>query len=50
MCNSTFESYAGTNLLADVATAGIPWGQIAADQLKLSYIHVRPKPKRAWIR
>ncbi|WP_290710401.1 orotate phosphoribosyltransferase, partial [Flavihumibacter sp. CACIAM 22H1] len=27
------------------ATAGIAWGAMAADQLKLPYIYVRPKPK-----
>ena len=32
-------------LLAGVATAGIAWGAMAADQLKLPYIYVRPKPK-----
>jgi orotate phosphoribosyltransferase len=32
-------------MLAGVATAGIPWGAMAADQLKLPYIYVRPKPK-----
>jgi len=28
-----------------VATAGIAWGAMAADQLKLPFIYVRPKPK-----
>ncbi|WP_457836173.1 orotate phosphoribosyltransferase, partial [Staphylococcus aureus] len=28
-----------------VATAGIPWGALAADQLKLPFLYVRPKPK-----
>jgi orotate phosphoribosyltransferase len=32
-------------LLAGVATAGIAWGALVADQLKLPYIYVRPKPK-----
>jgi orotate phosphoribosyltransferase len=32
-------------MLAGVATAGIPWGAMVADQLKLPYIYVRPKPK-----
>ncbi|MFX7739931.1 phosphoribosyltransferase family protein, partial [Acinetobacter baumannii] len=31
--------------LAGVATAGIPWGALAADQLKLPFLYVRPKPK-----
>lgn len=45
MCNTIFESFPEANLLAGVATAGIPWGAMAADQLKLPYIYVRPKPK-----
>ena len=45
MCNTIFESYPNADLLAGVATAGIPWGAMAADQLKLPYIYVRPKPK-----
>lgn len=45
MCNSIFEQYPDAELLAGVATAGIAWGAVAADQLKLPYIYVRPKPK-----
>jgi len=45
MCNLIFESFPEADLLAGVATAGIPWGAMAADQLKLPYIYVRPKPK-----
>lgn len=45
MCNVIFESYPNVDMLAGVATAGIPWGAMAADQLKLPYIYVRPKPK-----
>ena len=45
MCNVVFESFADAELLAGVATAGIAWGAMAADQLKLPYIYVRPKPK-----
>lgn len=45
MCNVLFEQFADAELLAGVATAGIPWGAMAADQLKLPYIYVRPKPK-----
>ena len=32
-------------MLAGVATAGIAWGALAADQLKLPFIYVRAKPK-----
>ena len=45
MCNVIFEKFPEAGLLAGVATAGIAWGAMAADQLKLPYIYVRPKPK-----
>lgn len=45
MCNVIFEKFPEADLLAGVATAGIAWGAMAADQLKLPYIYVRPKPK-----
>lgn len=45
MCNVIFDKYPAAEVLAGVATAGIPWGAMAADQLKLPYIYVRPKPK-----
>lgn len=45
MCDVIFELFPDAELLAGVATAGIPWGAMAADQLKLPYIYVRPKPK-----
>jgi orotate phosphoribosyltransferase len=45
LCNVVFEKFPGAELLAGVATAGIPWGAMAADQLKLPFIYVRPKPK-----
>src|ERR1700680_4418450 len=45
MCNSLFEIFPQAELLAGVATAGIAWGAMAADQLKLPFIYVRSKPK-----
>src|SRR5215203_389141 len=45
MCNIIFESFPKADMLAGVATAGIPWGAMVSDQLKLPYIYVRPKPK-----
>ena len=45
MSNIIFSSFPEAGLLAGVATAGIPWGALSADQLKLPYIYVRPKPK-----
>ncbi len=45
MCSVIFEKFPQAELLAGVATAGIAWGAMAADQLKFPYIYVRPKPK-----
>ena len=45
MCNIIFEQFPDANLVAGVATAGIAWGAMAADQLKLPFVYVRPKPK-----
>ena len=45
MCNVVFEQFPQAEILAGVATAGIPWGAMVADQLKLPYIYVRSKPK-----
>ncbi|MBS1576182.1 MAG: orotate phosphoribosyltransferase [Bacteroidetes bacterium] len=45
LCNVIFEKFPGAELLAGVATAGIAWGAMAADQLKLPFVYVRPKPK-----
>lgn len=45
MCSVIFERFPDAEVLAGVATAGIAWGAMASDQLKLPYIYVRPKPK-----
>ena len=45
LCNLVFEKFPDAALLAGVATAGIAWGAMVADQLKLPYVYVRPKPK-----
>lgn len=45
LCSVIFEEFPDADLIAGVATAGIAWGAMAADQLKLPYIYVRPKPK-----
>lgn len=45
LCNIIFSEFPDAEVLAGVATAGIAWGAMAADQLKLPYIYVRPKPK-----
>jgi orotate phosphoribosyltransferase len=45
LCNVIFEKFPQAELIAGVATAGIAWGAMTADQLKLPYVYVRPKPK-----
>jgi orotate phosphoribosyltransferase len=35
MCNVVFEQFPDAEMLAGVATAGIAWGAMASDQLKL---------------
>jgi len=45
LCNVVFEKFPEAGMLAGVATAGIAWGAMVADQLKLPYVYVRPKPK-----
>ena len=45
ICSVIFNRFPEAGLLAGVATAGIAWGAMAADLLKLPYIYVRPKPK-----
>src|SRR5438132_9302009 len=45
MSNVVFQEFPGAELLAGVATAGIAWGAMVADQLKLPYVYVRPRPK-----
>lgn len=45
LANVVFEKFGNAELIAGVATAGIAWGAMVADQLKLPFIYVRPKPK-----
>ncbi|MFL5811633.1 MAG: orotate phosphoribosyltransferase [Flavisolibacter sp.] len=45
LCNVVFEKFEDAELIAGVATAGIAWGAMVADQLKLPFVYVRPKPK-----
>jgi orotate phosphoribosyltransferase len=42
LCNKIFSD---TQAIAGVATAGIPWGALVADQLNLPFMYVRAKPK-----
>ena len=45
LCNVVFAQFPEAAMLAGVATAGIPWGTMVADQLKLPYVYVRSRPK-----
>lgn len=45
ICSVIFEKFPDATVVAGVATAGIAWGAMAADQLKLPFAYVRPKPK-----
>lgn len=45
LSNVVFEKFPSAGLLAGVATAGIAWGAMVADQLKLPYVYVRPQAK-----
>lgn len=45
LCNVVFTHFSEADMVAGVATAGVPWGAMVADQLKLPYVYVRPKPK-----
>lgn len=45
LCSVIFEHFPEADALAGVATAGIAWGAMVSDQLKLPFIYVRPKPK-----
>lgn len=45
LCNVVFEKFPDADLIAGVATAGIAWGAMVADQLKLPFVYVRAKAK-----
>ena len=39
------ESFKNVDVIAGVATAGVPQGALVAEELQLPFIYVRPKPK-----
>jgi len=45
MSNVVFETFPEAEVIAGVATAGIPHGALVADQLKLPFVYVRSKAK-----
>jgi orotate phosphoribosyltransferase len=46
LCSVIFEKYPDLDAICGVATAGISWGAMVADQLKLPFIYCRPEPKK----
>lgn len=45
LSNVVFQQFAGAESISGVATAGIPWGALVADALKLPFGYVRASPK-----
>jgi orotate phosphoribosyltransferase len=45
MTNAIFTEFPDADVIAGVATAGIPWGVLVADLLSLPFVYVRSKPK-----
>jgi orotate phosphoribosyltransferase len=45
LSNVIYDAFADADIIAGVATAGIPWGALVADQIKLPFIYVRSAPK-----
>jgi orotate phosphoribosyltransferase len=45
MSNVVFQQFTNAEVVAGVATAGIPHGALIADQIKLPFIYVRSAPK-----
>jgi orotate phosphoribosyltransferase len=46
ICNVVFEGFPEADVVCGVATAGISWGAMVADQLKMPFIYCRPEPKK----
>ncbi len=45
LAQSIRESFKNVDVIAGVATAGVPQGALVAEELELPFIYVRPKPK-----
>jgi orotate phosphoribosyltransferase len=45
MSNRIMDDFPDAEVIAGVATAGIPWGAMVADQIKLPFVYVRSSPK-----
>ncbi|MFM2386552.1 MAG: hypothetical protein RL660_1309 [Bacteroidota bacterium] len=45
LSNAVFQNFADADAIAGVVTAGVPWGAMVADQIKLPFVYVRSAPK-----
>lgn len=45
LCKMIKSNYSNVELIAGVATAGIAWGVLVANELELPFCYVRPQPK-----
>ncbi len=45
LCNTIKNNYHNVELIAGVATAGIAWGVLVANEMDLPFCYVRPQPK-----
>ena len=45
LAKSIRENFKNVDVIAGVATAGVPQGALVAEELKLPFVYVRPKPK-----
>ena len=45
LANAIRENFTNVEAIAGVATAGVPQGALVADELRLPFVYVRPKPK-----
>jgi orotate phosphoribosyltransferase len=45
LSNAVFQNFPDADAIAGVVTAGVPWGAMVADQIKLPFVYVRSAPK-----
>jgi orotate phosphoribosyltransferase len=45
LSNAVFQNFPEADVIAGVVTAGVPWGAMVADQIKLPFVYVRSAPK-----
>ena len=50
MSSIILDKFSSAQSIGGVATAGIAWGALISDQLRLPFIYIRPKPKEHGLR